>query len=147
LEPSLQFYFYLNQEDSPDTGEFCLKFSHPVIASIKFFTTHSFDIVRYRGSYFGDAGLSFKHEFNSKLSMDSVLSLAWASNKFNEVYIGFPKTAFNLVTAGVSFTYYVNDTIYLSPHIETQVILDSNLQDQLDKPTIFNGGLAIGMEF
>ena len=146
IEPSLQFYQYPKQEDSPSTGEASLLLSYPV-GSITVFSSHTFDIVRYGGSYFGDAGLSYEHEFHSKLSMETSLSLGLGSSKFNEVYLGLPKSAFNVTSGALSFTYYPINFLYLRPHIELSVIVDGDLRNQVDDPTIVNVGLAVGMEF
>jgi hypothetical protein len=147
VEPLVQFYLYPNQKDAPATGEGSLKLSYPIIGPVSVFTSHTFDIVRYGGSYFGNAGLSYEHEFNSKLSLESSLSLGWGSSKFNDVYLGLSKSALNVAIYDLSLTYYPKKFVYIRPHVELSAIVDGELRNQLDDSTIVSGGLAVGMEF
>lgn len=146
IEPSLIIYLYPNQEDAPATTEGSLKFSYP-IGPISIFTSHIFDIVEYGGSYFGEAGLSYEHEFKPELSLEASLSLGWASSEFNNVNIGFSKSALNVAGGGLSLSYYLKESLYIRPHLELSAIVDKDLRSELDDPTIVTGGLAIGMEF
>lgn len=146
IEPTVQFYLYPNQEDSPTTGEISLKVSYPV-GPIHVFTSHAFDIVKYGGSYFGDAGVSYEYEFHSELSMKTSLSLGWASSKFNDVYLGLPKSAFNVASGDLSLTYYLKKFLYICPHVGFSVLIDGELRHQVENPTIANLGLAVGIEF
>jgi hypothetical protein len=146
IEPSVIVYVYPNQEDAPATAEALLTLSYP-IGPINVFTDQIFDFVEYGGSYFGDAGLYYQHEFKPELLLDFSTSLGWASAEFNKVNIGLSKKALNVLGGGLSLTYYPKEFLYIRPHAELSSILDGDLRDELDDPTILNVGLAIGMEF
>jgi outer membrane scaffolding protein for murein synthesis (MipA/OmpV family) len=103
--------------------------------------------MRYKGSYFGDAGLSYEYGFNSnKLSLEVSVSLGWGSSKFNEVYLGLSKSALNVAGGSLSLTYYPINFLYIRPHVELSSIVDGDLRNQVDDPTTLNFGMAVGVE-
>jgi len=146
VEPTLQFYLYPNQEEAPATGELSLMLSYPV-GFIRLFTDQTLDIIRYGGSYFGEAGLSYEHEFRSNLLLEASVHLGWSSSKFNEVYLELPKAAFSVAEGGLSLTYSLKGSLYFRPHIGITTLVDGDLRDQVDNPTLLVGGLAVGLEF
>lgn len=146
IEPAVIIYLYPNQEDAPVTAEGSLKLSYSM-GPIDVYTSHIFDFVEYGGSYFGDAGLSYEHEFNTELSLEASTSLGWASAEFNEVNIGVSKSALNVAGGDLHLTYYLKEHVYIRPHVELSAIVDADLRREVDDPTILNAGLAVGMEF
>jgi hypothetical protein len=146
IEPA--FLFYLNRSsdnvDSPPTGEVSVKVSYPA-GPLRVFTEHSFDYIRYRSAYFGQAGLSNEVRLNRKTTVASELKLGWGSAKFNETNIGVPKRAFNLIGAEVSLTHSLSHRFYLRPHFEFTQILDGRLRRHLASPTIGAFGLALSI--
>ncbi|HEX3036561.1 MAG TPA: TorF family putative porin [Thermodesulfobacteriota bacterium] len=146
FEPFVVYYVYPNQEDVPSTGEVTLNLYYS-FGPFNIFTSHTFDFVEYEGSYFGDAGLSYEHQLSSTLTLEASSSFGWASSEFNSVNIGLSKSAFNFAGGNLSLTYYPKEFLYFRPHIEFSAIVDGELRDQLDDPTILNVGVAVGMEF
>ncbi|HSE84271.1 MAG TPA: hypothetical protein VLB01_06965 [Thermodesulfobacteriota bacterium] len=146
FEPFIVYYVYPNQEDVPSTAEFTLSLYYS-LGSFNVFTSHTFDFVEYKGSYFGDAGLSYERQLSPSLTLEASGSLGWASSEFNSVNIGLSKNALNFAGANLSLTYYPNGFLYIRPHVELSAIVDGELRDQLEDPTILNAGVAIGLEF
>ncbi len=146
IEPAFVYYLSRPPEnvDDPPTGEVSVKLSYPA-GLIRVFTDQNFDLIRYRGAYFGEAGLSYEGRLNRKTTVASEFKLGWASAKFNETNIGVRKRAFNLIGAEVSLTYAPNRCFYLRPHFEWTRISDGQLRRHLTSPTIGNFGLAIGI--
>ena len=117
------------------------------LKSFEFFTTHTVDVVEYSGSYFGELGIGYSYEFNSKLSIEADAYGGAASSKFNEINFGLSKSFFNLAGGGLGLVFYPIETFYLRPHCEVTTLTDNELSDLVEDPTIFNYGLAVGMEF
>ena len=148
IEPSLDAY--LNQPPKgfhdPNTMEASLKLSYPV-GRLRIFTSHAFDVITYRGSYFGEAGVSYEGRLTERVVPAVSITAGWSSSTFNKTYIGFDKRAFNFVGAEASVTYYLRDHLYLRPHFEFSTTAARELREYLDFPTSANFGLAVGMDF
>jgi hypothetical protein len=138
---------YMGQQspeiESRNTMEGSLKLSYPV-GPLRIFTTHAFDVLAYRGSYFGDARLEYVRRVTKNTELTVSVRSGWASAKFNDVYIGVDKSAFNFVGVEGSLTYYLGRRMYFRPHIEFSSITDRRLRGQLTPANIFNFGLAFG---
>ena len=148
IEPTLETYLGRSTSVVPDSStlEGSLKLSYPA-GPFRLFTSHAFDLLAYRGSYFGEAGLGYETAVTKRIALASSLRSGWASSKFNDVYIGLRKPAFNFVGAEGSLTYYVNRSLYFQPHFELSKIADRRLREYLPRPSVFNFGLAMGVEF
>src|SRR5262249_2689849 len=99
------------------------------------------------GSYYGEAGVSFENKVSQKMTVHGSFNLAAASSKFNEVYIGLARGAFNLAAAEVSLTYNPGKRFYLRPHFEFTHVVDPQFRRHLESPTIGNLGFALGFNF
>src|SRR5213593_4619108 len=88
IEPSLDAY--VNRPpvgfDDPNTMETSLKFSYPV-GAWRLSTSHAFDVIAYRGSYFGQAGLSYEGRLTQRVVPAISFQAGWSSSTFNETYI------------------------------------------------------------
>jgi hypothetical protein len=129
--------------ESRNTMEGSLELSYPA-GPLRIFTTHAFDVLAYRGSYFGDAGLEYERQVKKSTEFTISIRSGWASSKFNDVYIGVNKSAFNFVGVEGSLTYYLGRHMYFQPHIEFSSITDRRLREQLAPANIVNYGLAFG---
>jgi hypothetical protein len=146
LEPGLEAYLQPGSEEIGDrkTMEGSLRLSFPV-GPLRVFNLNTFDVLAYKGSYFGEAGVSYERLVAKPLEFALVLSSGWASSKFNDAYIGVNKAAFNLVAAHGSLTYNLK-TVYIRPHFEFSRIADRQLREELSSPTVLTFGLAIGID-
>jgi MltA-interacting protein MipA len=145
IEAALDAYMGRQSSDieSRNTMEGSLGLSYPV-GPLRIFTTHAFDVLAYRGSYFGEAGIEYEMQVTKSAEFTISVRSGWASSKFNDVYIGVNKSAFNYVGAQGSLTYYLGPHMYLQPHIEFSSITDQRLRGQLSPANIFTFGLAFG---
>jgi hypothetical protein len=145
LEAALDSYIGRMSSDieSRNTMEGSLKLSYPV-GPLRIFTTQAFDVLAYRGSYFGEAGLEYAKQITKNTEFTISGRSGWASAKFNDVYIGVNKSAFNFVGVEGSLTYYLGQRMYFRPHVEFSSITDRMLRGQLAPANIVNFGLAFG---
>jgi hypothetical protein len=146
MEPSLQFYFYPDQEDAPTTGELSLKLSHPV-GSATLFTQQYLDLVEYRGAYFGELGFSKEWSCGPKASAEGEVRLGWGSSRFNASYLSTRKGAANYVAMDLGMKLALSRSSYLRPHIGASTILDRDLRRQTSRPSSVMVGAAMGAEF
>jgi hypothetical protein len=145
IETELDAYMGRMSSDieNRNTMEGSLKLSYPA-GPLRIFTTHAFDLLAYRGAYFGAAGLEYERQITKNTEFRISGSSGWASAKFNDVYIGVNKSAFNLAGVEGSLTYYLGKHMYFRPHIEFSSITDRLLREQLAPANIVNFGLAFG---
>jgi hypothetical protein len=145
LEAALDAYMGRMSSDieSRNTMEGSLKLSYPA-GPLRIFTTHAFDVLAYRGSYFGEAGLEYARQITKSTEFTISGRSGWASSKFNDVYIGVNKSAFNFVGVEGSLTYYLGPRMYFRPHIQFSSITDRRLREQLAPANIVSFGLAFG---
>ncbi|HEY9436871.1 MAG TPA: hypothetical protein VI260_35895 [Blastocatellia bacterium] len=129
--------------EAQNTMESSLKLSYPA-GPLRIFTTHAFDVLAYRGSYFGEAGLEYAKQITKSTEFTISVRSGWASAKFNDVYIGVNKSAFNFVGVEGSLTYYLGRRMYFRPHVEFSSITDRILREQLAPANIVSFGLAFG---
>src|SRR5215510_2445673 len=146
IEAGLDAYMGRQSSDieSRNTMEGLLGLSYPV-GPFRIFTTHAFDVLAYRGSYFGEAGLEYERQVTKSAEFTISVRSGWASSKFNDVYIGVDKPAFNLVGVEGSLTCYLGRRMYFRPHIEFSSITDRELRGQLAPANIVTFGLAFGL--
>ena len=140
---------YLNRRpvdiDERNTMESSLKLSYP-IGRFRVFTIQSFDILTYKGSYFGEAGLGYERRVAKKTELAVSIHSGWASSKFNALNIGLDKPAFNFIGVESSLIHYVRPYLYVRPHFEFSNITGRRLRQYLSSPTFAEVGLAIGFE-
>jgi len=129
--------------DSRNTMEGSLGLSYPA-GPLRIFTSHAFDVLAYRGSYFGEAGLEYERQVTKSAEFAISIRSGWASSKFNSVYIGVDKSAFNFAGAEGSLTYSLGRRLYFQPRIEFSSITARKLSEQLEQANTFNYGLAVG---
>ncbi|MFN7930732.1 MAG: hypothetical protein U0Y68_22970 [Blastocatellia bacterium] len=118
VEPSFSYYHYYRRPTQfplPQTGEAAVRVSH-AIGQVRVFTNQIFDVVHYRGGYFGQAGAMYERGVHKRLLLSTTVAVGWASAKFNQSYIGVRKRAVNEAEAQVALTYAVNRRLYLRPH-------------------------------
>lgn len=147
IEPALSAYINrpIGLAQDPNTMEGAMTLSYPV-GPFRFFTRHSFDLASYRGAYFGEAGARFEKAVSERATLRVSVRSGWASSKFNEVYIGLHKPAFNFVGAGGSLLYYLSPKVFLQPHVEFSTIVDDQLRQSVPRPRLFNFGFSIGFD-
>ena len=122
--------------------ESSLKLSYPA-GPLRIFTTHAFDVLAYRGAYFGEAGLEYARQVTKNTEFRISGRSGWASAKFNDVYIGVNKSAFNLV--GVEGAHLLFGAAHVFPAARpVQLHYRSEAARTVGPASIVNFGLAFG---
>jgi hypothetical protein len=145
-EGSVQTYLYPKQIGAPSTAEIAFNLSYG-LSFIRPFTIQTIDIKEYRGAYFGEFGVSLSQEFNSLFSLDAVAELGWGSGKFNTAYIGDYNLSVELASVEAGVTCNITNQLYLRPHLLMTSLINEKIKSAIEKPNLFQIGLALGGEF
>lgn len=145
IDNSFLYYIYPGQSDSPPTGELFFELSYPV-GDFKLFTNFTIDVVEYLGAYYVEHGIEYENPLTSDLGISSSLSLGWASQKFNDTYVGVSKNTLSIISGNISLTYYPLDYLFIKPHMQLNKVVDKDLYPYLNKFSS-HFGLAVGIEF
>lgn len=145
LEPAFDAYVFRMPapRSPPHTLEGSLKASF-ALGPIDAFTRQTVDLVFNRGAYYAEAGLSFERSFSASVSLEAVLTVAWASARFNSMHLGVPEGGLNHTGITLSITYFPSERFYLKPHVEAATFALSPFHGQLAEPTVGTFGLAFG---
>ncbi len=88
--------------------------------------------------------LEYERQVKKNTEFTVTVRSGWASAKFNDVYIGVNKSAFNYIGVEGSLTYYLGRRMYIRPHIEFSSITDRRLREQAPRGSTVNFGIAFG---
>jgi hypothetical protein len=113
----------------------------------RLFTSHSVDVLGYRGAYFGAAGIGFDRRVSQRVEVRGTFDAGWASWTFNDAYVGIDKSAFNFIRVEGWLTAYVTPHLFIGPHVQFNTIVDRAVRAELAQPTAFFVGLVTGVEF
>ena len=146
IEPTLQFYAYPNN-GAVNTGELALKLTYP-LWMFSAYTTQVIDVQLYGGAYYADLGLSYSTEIRPQVPLSASLYTGWGNTKFNESYLGFSKSAHNVIGADCCVTFTPVKGINVRPHINYSRLVDTDLRAAVTfPPSILNVGVAVGGAF
>jgi hypothetical protein len=145
-EPSIQAFLYPRNVDAPNTAEAVLKLRYP-LRSIGIFTRHSFDIISYQGSYFGEAGVDWKRKLRHNLEISASAGAGWGGTRFNETFFGLSKTALNLVSLDIALEWQITKNLSVRPHAGWSSLISHPLRELVSKPDLRVAGLAMHVGF
>jgi hypothetical protein len=148
IEPAIRMFFYRDPQNiySSRSIEGWLYLSYDA-GPFSLVTNHSYDVLAYKGAYFGEAGLEFDRRVSHKIEIGGSFKTGWASSAFNDAYVGIDKSAFNLVSVESWLTAYVKPHLYIRPYFQFSTIVDGTVRAELARPKLFFVGLATGVEF
>ena len=148
IEPAVRMFFYRDPVSIHSTRsiEGWLYVTYHV-GPVSLVTNHSFDVLTYKGAYFGDAGVEFDRRVSQRIEFGGSFKTGWASSAFNDAYVGIDKSAFNLVSVESWLTAYIKPHLYIRPYFQFSNIVDRTVRAELAQPTLFFVGLATGVEF
>lgn len=142
IAPALRSFFYHDPLSPYRTqsleGWLYLSFD---VGPFRLFTNHSFDVLTYQGSYFGEAGIKSDGDIGGSLS------IGWASARFNNEYAGVPASALNHINAKGWLTAHLTRRLYLGPTLEYNSTVSRRVRAEQLRPTYFLFGLTVGGEF
>jgi len=156
ITPAFNVYTYPNEDPSysPTTGELeiCLAYA---LGDFSLETTHFLDVMENAGGYVGDVGLVYDSDVSGSLNLAGAVRFAFANAKFNEYYVPYDRGTLSAVVLEASLPYPFAGGFYVRPHLEYNNILDKNLREAvrvtdwlcINKPSLFNIGIAAGFEF
>src|SRR5436190_2582295 len=129
IAPALRMYFYhdaLSRErDRSLEGWLNLSID---LGAFSVFVTPSLDLLTYQGAYFIDSGLESERHITARLELGGSLRAGWASWRFNDEYAGVPKSTLDRVSAEGWLTAYLTTNLYIAPHVEYNVTVDSDVR-------------------
>lgn len=145
LEPAFDAYLFRvpAPRTAPHTVETSLKASWD-LGPVEAFTRQTIDLVFNPGAYYAEAGVSFERALSASVSLEGILTISWASARFNSGYVGVSEGGWNHVDIQVSFTYFASERFYLRPHVELASFAASPLRAHLEEPTVGSFGVAFG---
>ncbi len=143
IQPSVLYYHYYGV--NPSTAEMSVRISR-AIGPFQAYTAHTFDVARYGGAYYGETGVDFDGRIHGgPFGLSAALSAAWASRRFNDVYVGASRSALNLASSSIAIRYPAAGRAYVRAHAEGAVVLDRTIRRALPS-TPGNAGIAIGLD-
>jgi hypothetical protein len=145
LEPGFDAYVFRIPAPRvpPHTLEGSLKASL-ALGPLEAFTRQTIDLLFNPGAYYAEAGVSLEREISPSVSLEAVLTLAFASARFNALHLGVPEGGRNHIGLTLSFTYFASERFYLRPHVELASFAASPIRAQLAEPTVGSFGIAFG---
>ena len=126
METCLQFFTYPNSKNSPATGEAVVSVSYPV-GPLRTYVSHASDFVHYRGSHYTEIGFCYTRDLGWNTSLEISLGVSAGSRKFNDVYAGVAKSAWNVASLQVTLEHELSDGWGLSAQLSLSELLDSDL--------------------
>lgn len=127
LEGCLQFFAYPNQADSPATGEAVVSLCYPV-GSLTAYLSQASDFMHYRGAHYTEAGLRYDCALDTHTSLGLSGGVSAGSRKFNEVYAGVMKSAWNVASLQLALERELSPGWDLCASLSLTELLDSDLR-------------------
>lgn len=145
VEGAFNYYHYIDQPDAPNTGELACTLGYPIgLMTVK--AGVSVDVIEYPGATFFQQSIELEKEFNDQWSMRSVVRISEGSKKFNDAYFGYQKNTVSLLSLEGALSYTLSNGIYLSPFVQFNQTLNSDLKAYMEKHTTCFM-LTLGKEF
>ncbi len=123
------------------------------VGPVDFFTEHAVDVISYLGAYYGELGAMAHYRWHGhksthwSVTVEGGVSVALASDRFNNAYWGVSKTTVDLLSATAALTYYPTRHFYLRAHAEVSTLTDLDLRAAAESPDTWVVGQAIGFDF
>ena len=141
FQPSLNVYLYPQGTADP-TAELTLRFTRP-FGPAQLFTSQSIDFIEGRGAYFGEVGVERERQIGDHLTLKGCLSVGWASKRFTDFNVGLSHAGLHVVGGQMALNYQ-GKGFYVRPHVGMTALLSSKVRDQVEDPSLFSFGLAVG---
>lgn len=145
ISPSLSYYKYPGQEDSPSTAELGLSVSYS-LDEFTFSTNFSKDLVESKDALAALVEVGYEPEVSENITLSFRPGLGWANKSFNAYYVGISKNALSYFSINGVFNYNISEVFTFSPFAETYFILDSEFKELLYS-SVFNYGISFSFGF
>jgi hypothetical protein len=148
LEPGFDGYVYrlASPLSNPPTAETSLRIACR-LGPASVFTKQVLDVGSLRGAYFGEAGVDIEQALDRsrKAIVSGSLSAGWASDRFNQGYIGVAKGGLDYAELGLALTYSPGTRLYLKSHLTITRVIDPQLRLHVSSPDVANFGISVGL--
>lgn len=148
IAPAARMFFYRDalslDRDRSIEGWLFLSYD---AGPFRLFTNHSFDLLTYRGAYFGEGGIESQRRVSRRVEVGGSLGAGWASSTFNNAYADIARSALDRVRAEGWLTAHVAPHCYIHPHVEFSTMVNRGVRAELARPTFVLIGLTTGVEF
>jgi len=145
MEPSLNYYHYLDQPDSPNTAELSCTIEYP-LDPFKIVLGGFMDVMEYSGAWYIEPSVEFEKSLNEQWSVFTSCTLGAASQKFNQAYFELDKSTAGLLTLEGRLMYASLNGFSLQPFLRWNRTMHDELIPFLEKHRT-NFGIYIGKEF
>ncbi|MEI6092584.1 MAG: hypothetical protein WCQ47_02755 [bacterium] len=151
FEPAFIYYSY--PVGAPNSADVSMKLYYFINDSFTLYNTHYLSIMgRYgfqNNAYYTDLGLQYIRKLSEKFLVETSLSFALASSKFNFNNAGVEKGGLDNMIFNIQLPYYVTNNIYLRPRLTLSTLLMSSVRDALSpkqKTTNLIGCFSVGAD-
>jgi len=145
IEPAFNLYWYFQQVDEPHTGEAALTLAWG-LGPLELFTRHSFDLVEYRGAWFGELGLRTSMPLAARLVLEGSALAGFGSRTFNQIYIEAGGTTLDLAALDLALQWRPVAGLYLRPHLSLSTLVAPSLRRAVRHPMLACAGLVVGLD-
>ncbi|MBN2199878.1 MAG: hypothetical protein JW747_08540 [Candidatus Aminicenantes bacterium] len=143
----LNVYTYPRAEDAERwTAEVAMTFYAPV-GPAWLYWENSVDVISTPGAYYSEFGIQMGRDVADNLSVEAALAQSYASNDFNDAYLGIAKSAFTYLTAQVGIEWRIADLLSVTPHMEAVFTLDSDVRREWGAAVRTNFGLTLTLGY
>ncbi len=146
IRPGFIYYLYPTQSSVPQTGELTLHLDYK-LGPFSVFSNNYVDIDAFKGAYYGDVGAGFDFGFAAIFELQTSVSTAFATDKFNKEYYLSSVTALDNVAFNVGLNCQPFDFLFVRPHLQYYIITNPELRKARNEPNVFNVGVTVGVEY
>ena len=146
IKPGFIYYLYPTRSSDPQTGELTLHLDYK-LGPFSVFSNNFVDIDAFKGGYYGDVGAGFNFDFAAIFELQTSVSTAFASDKFNAAYFKQHKTALDNVALNLAINCQPFDFLFVRPHLQYFVLTNPALRNAWKDPNVFNVGVVIGAKY
>lgn len=139
-------YFYFNQINTPNTGEFYTKLEYPVWKNTKIFTENVIDFASYKGAYFNSSGIHFEKDIKNLL-IEYKLFTGFANSKFNNAYYEINQPTLNFIGTSLNLEYSFKNNLYLAAKGEFNQYTSKEIKLSTGLNKTDNFSIYFGLEF
>lgn len=138
IEPGFTYYHYLQDDETPDSGDFFLSLTHPV-GPFSAVLINSVDVLEYPGFYYGSLGLYYDWQITEGILLDASVSVNYSDDPDED------DDEYWAIYPSLSLTFDIGENAYITPHVSFSHFLHSEIDPVDDDYFIY--GVTLGYDF